>query len=410
MAKRLLKVIASVANFSNLPTYTLWSVVLILVSGEGKNVAFADEGRAWKSEDGKFSLDAEFVASNSELVRLKRSDNGKFVDVPISKLSKADLRYIASRSSIPDLDESNATVTESDSLTPGMRLIPEIPLSRDIPLTQAMPGPADVGIQMIDESRYRLLPFGTIGVPKEKMFWKISARSPVVFMAQGAPTDGVVVLTVLPQCENQDQRVILIKNNYDALVSQLQAGQLSRLRGEKPTVDAQISDQVDFGISALAPDGSEMHFLTQVRFSQAYSFVFQATSGSLEDSRSLLKVAETFVADKAKEIKPLPESLVDELTQATQSLIAKLESGDSESALKDLIPADLYDTLQADPEQWKEIVEGFEKTDGPALIAKLKALDILTGQWDPEKQSVQFLIVPRPLTFRKMNEGWRLQD
>jgi hypothetical protein len=398
MAQSLVVARAHLVNLSSLAARCLLTVGLILSTGYGSNVAFADEGRAWKSEDGKFSLDAEFIASNSDIVRLKRSDNGKFVDVPISKLSKADLKYIASRTLAPDPDPTKAAEVKSDSWSSDSLLVP------------GMPGPADVGIQMINESQYRLLPFGTIGVPKEKMFWKISARTPVVFLAQGTPTDGVVVLTVLPKCETQDRRVTAIKNIYNELMSQLQAGQLSRLRGEKPNVDTQISDQVDFGISALAPDGSEMHFLTQMRFSEAYSFVFQATSGSLEDSQSLLKVAETFVADKAKEIKPLPESLVDELTQATRSLITKLESDDPDAALEVLIPADLYESLRADAQQWKEVVEGFQKNDGPALVSKLKALDISTGRWDSEKQSVQFLILPRPLTFRKVDDVWRLQD
>jgi SLA1 homology domain 1, SHD1 len=355
-------------------------------------VAIADDVRAWKSEDGKFSLNAEFVASNADIVQLKRADTGKVVDVPISKLSKADLQYIQLRTTTPGPTESSPPATEFDSSTLGM------------------PGPADVGIQMIDDSQYHLIPFGKIGVPKEKMFWKISARSPVVFLAQGQPTDGVVVLTVLPKCENQDERVASIKSIYNGLVSQLQAGEFRQLRGEKPDIKTEIADQVDFEISALAPDGSEMHFLTQTRFSQTYSFVFQATSGSLEDSQSLLKVAETFVADEAKVVEPLPESLVDELTQATQSLIAKLESGDSDAVLKYLIPPDLYESLHADPQQWKEIVDGFEKIDGPALVSKLKGLDISVGQWDSEKQTVQYLIAPRPLTFQKVDGVWRLQN
>ena len=64
-------------------------VVLLLV------VASPVLARKWTDISGEFSVEAELVEAKDGNVQLKRSD-GKIISVPVSKLSKADLDYLAS--------------------------------------------------------------------------------------------------------------------------------------------------------------------------------------------------------------------------------------------------------------------------------------------------------------------------
>lgn len=50
--------------------------------------------RSWKSADGAFSVEAEFVSKVGERVKLKRIDNDAEVFVEVSRLSEADQEWI----------------------------------------------------------------------------------------------------------------------------------------------------------------------------------------------------------------------------------------------------------------------------------------------------------------------------
>jgi len=56
--------------------------------------ASAEEPRIWKSADGKFSVEAEFVDIENDIVRLRRTDNNKIVSVPVKTLSRSDRKYL----------------------------------------------------------------------------------------------------------------------------------------------------------------------------------------------------------------------------------------------------------------------------------------------------------------------------
>ena len=56
--------------------------------------ASAQEPRVWKSADGKFSIEAEFVDIENDIVRLRRTDNNKTVSVPTKTLGRSDRKYI----------------------------------------------------------------------------------------------------------------------------------------------------------------------------------------------------------------------------------------------------------------------------------------------------------------------------
>ncbi len=56
--------------------------------------------REWKSADGKFTIQAEFVSKTAEHVKLRKTDD-KEIDVPISKLSPADQEFLKKLPLIP---------------------------------------------------------------------------------------------------------------------------------------------------------------------------------------------------------------------------------------------------------------------------------------------------------------------
>lgn len=54
------------------------------------------EFRLWKTADGAFSVEAQFVGKIGELVRLKRKDNDKVISVPLDRLSDGDQTFVRS--------------------------------------------------------------------------------------------------------------------------------------------------------------------------------------------------------------------------------------------------------------------------------------------------------------------------
>lgn len=63
--------------------------------------------REWKSADGKFTVDAELVDSDGTIARLKRPD-GRIVNVPVAKLSKADQEFISASGGKPAAEPAAA--------------------------------------------------------------------------------------------------------------------------------------------------------------------------------------------------------------------------------------------------------------------------------------------------------------
>ncbi|MCA9147356.1 MAG: Rieske 2Fe-2S domain-containing protein [Planctomycetaceae bacterium] len=53
--------------------------------------------REWSDSTGTYKVKAYFISSTNGRVKLKRADNGKFVDVPIEKLSEVDKKWLQTR-------------------------------------------------------------------------------------------------------------------------------------------------------------------------------------------------------------------------------------------------------------------------------------------------------------------------
>lgn len=69
------------------------------------NLTLAAEPRLWTSANGKFTTEAELINYTSDSVRLENA-SGKTIDVPLSKLSQADLKHLGTETSyryrVPD--------------------------------------------------------------------------------------------------------------------------------------------------------------------------------------------------------------------------------------------------------------------------------------------------------------------
>ena len=79
--------------------------------------------RKWKSQDGKFEIEASFVAIEDDKVRLKKA-NGKTIAVPLSKLSKRDQETAEAKARGEGVDNPFA-VEEADDLPEGVRILVE---------------------------------------------------------------------------------------------------------------------------------------------------------------------------------------------------------------------------------------------------------------------------------------------
>jgi len=85
--------------------------------------------REWKSRTGRLRVEAEYVETTGNMVRLRRTSDGKIISFPILFLSQADQEYIKERQQQPDDedtdDESSETVpVKSDAKPPIFRITP----------------------------------------------------------------------------------------------------------------------------------------------------------------------------------------------------------------------------------------------------------------------------------------------
>jgi hypothetical protein len=79
--------------------------------------AWADT-RTWRSNDGRFTVEAELVQVDETLVHLKRKD-GRVVQVPLERLSAADREFLKTRK------------TDAAAKPPAVRADPRIEASTD---------------------------------------------------------------------------------------------------------------------------------------------------------------------------------------------------------------------------------------------------------------------------------------
>ncbi|MGZ0655724.1 SHD1 domain-containing protein [Coraliomargarita sp. W4R72] len=70
------------------------SMVSLTILGMLTSSALAESPRIWKSPNGTFSVEAEFVGIKNDVVQLRRTDNNYTVSLPMRQLSAADQEYL----------------------------------------------------------------------------------------------------------------------------------------------------------------------------------------------------------------------------------------------------------------------------------------------------------------------------
>jgi hypothetical protein len=71
------------------------------LSGGALSVTTESTYRTWQDRSGKFSVEAEYIATESGMVVLRRKKDQKEIKVPHQRLSQADQEFLASEDSNP---------------------------------------------------------------------------------------------------------------------------------------------------------------------------------------------------------------------------------------------------------------------------------------------------------------------
>ena len=93
--------------------------VLITLSLFVLNTIAHGQERTWTSQNGKFSVAGTLVEQNDSSVKLKRSDNGKVVTVPLEKLSESDRDFLRSNSAKGSSTKSAGSIGSSTKTAAG---------------------------------------------------------------------------------------------------------------------------------------------------------------------------------------------------------------------------------------------------------------------------------------------------
>ncbi len=124
------------------PSFGLWFVLFALIApallngGEtvgssSANVSFEEAVppvRTWKDNTGKFNIDARLVSWDGQVVRLQKPGDPNIIEVPASRLSEADLEWLAleSRYRLPRWPSSDELYYEFPGTriagAPGLRI------------------------------------------------------------------------------------------------------------------------------------------------------------------------------------------------------------------------------------------------------------------------------------------------
>ena len=96
--------------------FGIWLVGLCAVS---LSLDAAAQERTWSSSNGKFKVTGELIERAGTDVKIKRSDNGKVITVPIKKLSEADQQFLEAAK----LDDSSGSGTKKgDDVAPKKKM------------------------------------------------------------------------------------------------------------------------------------------------------------------------------------------------------------------------------------------------------------------------------------------------
>ncbi|TWT46988.1 hypothetical protein KOR42_42560 [Thalassoglobus neptunius] len=98
--------LGSIQQMMNDLTFRLALVPLVVLGMTA--LAAAEEIRTWQDATGRFKIEAKYVSTEGDTVKLERAD-GKSIEIPISKLSKEDQDYL------DDLKNNPFKVAEDDN-------------------------------------------------------------------------------------------------------------------------------------------------------------------------------------------------------------------------------------------------------------------------------------------------------
>lgn len=373
--------------------------------------ALADDPRTWTSKSGRYSVHAEVVDVTDQSVRLKRAEDGKIIEVRLDQLSDGDRQYVQSLNTPAAGTPAARTQTVQPDTDPEVVVDARDPAGAAAPL-DALPAPDQIGIEIVSDTQFRLIPFGAIVVPGEEMSWRIASRQPPVFIAQqGESGAEAVVLTVAPALAKQAQRQAMLKGHYNTLVQQLTGAGFQNVRGTKLDPETEVGDVVGYNLAADLPDdGGERNFITELQFGKDYTYIFQSSAPSMGRAQTLIRVAETFQPVGSQSKVAIPAEVVTGLKKRLEEIVMLLETEDTEAILRELMPPDIYQRMQSDDERWTRVVADFAGGKSAELKKALSEVDWDHAEYDADAQTVRFPVAPRSIVFKNIDGKWQMQN
>jgi hypothetical protein len=355
----------------------------------GSCLVFGIETRTWKTSDGKFSVEAEFIDATQTEVTLRRSDNGKVVKVPIHKLSDADREWV-NKNQVA----SRKTPTSSDS------------------------------IQKIDDEHILFAPYGPVLIPSPDIEWKKQpGETPTIVALTGtllqpekkeSLSDRLMVSVFNPVPENEREKFFeqIVKSAVADLVDI--GYQESEIKPGKANQFKTFADQYFFSIKTVS------------RKTEACTYVcvhFQASRTILVQTRLASKTREnrySSAADMTQKIfdqiardtswnppQQIPESVKMEILELKKQALSLLEAKDYVTLLNNLLPIKDLEQIKASGSSMESIAEDFERRDLKEFRENFENLKWENATYDATNERLAFRGTKVVLV--KVDGKWRFQ-
>lgn len=335
----------------------LLPITLCLLSFATAEHCLGQSAREWVSRDGKFKIDATFVDQDNVQVRLRRSDSGKILAVPLEKLSKADIDYL----------KSIATPLEKK------------------------PGDVNFAIRQIDAASVRLGDCCTVGIPLEGATWKLKSTDPLAYELR--LKDSVkATLTILPKHvvdrKSRDSKFAVVSRFYESCLSDLKKENL-KIFGSAPKLE-DVGQSCSFGIGGA--DGKRaINHSVLVRFDLGRTFVIchrHVNPGDDEDinkfNTSVISGGLHNIVDPTDPDLQIPKDLKLEIKAYIEKVLACCEEGNFEELIRFQFSPDDFESLKADSKKFKEAIEYNRRYFDDVHRSRLREFDVEKALWDGE--------------------------
>lgn len=331
-------------------------------------------------------------------ITLLRSD-GKLFAIPLTRLSKQDQTYAKSQRKVSEKEKVGPAGDSSP--TPKLKAMTA---ERYEQMMREIADPEMVGLNLVNDNVIDLSPFLRLDMADESQnfVWRTASKMPPIFIAegQGEHQGEALVFKVLPTLATETHN----KAEFDGLVQTLKGAEFEDLKATPVEALNEEKTQFQFYLSATSKSGETRHFYTYLIYYSDRVFSFQANAGSDERASKIIQLAPT----AQLLIQPegnLSEEMEGELKVVIKKLAKLVDEGTAEEVLAELMPKDEFESVKSNPDDWKRIMENFDRRNRPKLKRALADLKFEEAVFDNKTKTVTFAMRP-PLRFRMTDGRW----